>query len=450
MKKYLAFIVSLSVIGILIYHFFPFELFRSAKDLNIVFISIDTLRADRLSCFGYPKNTSPEIDRISKEAVSFNNAMICSTFTAPSHASMLTGLYPSSHGNLTNGYVLPAANLTLAEALKKSGYNTAAFVAAKGILGKQFGFAQGFDYFSEGDTGTRKAEEVTVELLNWLDQFAEKDKFFIWVHYYDVHCDYKAPAPYYNMYYSDYAGGLDPTSKCGKADYNKMDLNEDDFSFINALYDGEIRYVDHSIGILYRKLLKLGIMDHTIFIITSDHGELLGERELIGHNLSVYDTEIVVPLIIRHPELESAGKIIPDQVESIAIMPAILDMVDVKVDRNYDAAGLFPLLKNKELKTGVGYSETAMEKGMEQFVCSRTVEWKCIWNETSNNFELYSLQDDPGELNNLADEEKPLTDLQKNAFLQWTETKKKYSRDKLQEISESVKDNLKTLGYVNQ
>ena len=208
---------------------------RLRGSYNLMLVTIDTLRADHLGAYGYSRNTSPVIDGLAEESVLFENAIVPVAFTGPSHASMLTGLYPSGHGVLTNGYGLAATNLTLAEALRDKGYQTAAFVAARAILGSGSGFDQGFEFFDEGRSRKRRADEVTRQAVRWLRERVDDGNFFLWVHYYDIHCDYYAPEPFFEMFDVGYTGAIDPKAKCGKPHYNKMELSEEDLTLHKSL-----------------------------------------------------------------------------------------------------------------------------------------------------------------------------------------------------------------------
>ncbi|MCP4602169.1 MAG: sulfatase-like hydrolase/transferase [Proteobacteria bacterium] len=452
MKKISAILIIIIGAAVLAYFFLQNRSLSPKKkfsdNYNVILVTIDTLRADHLGCYGYPRDTSPVMDDFADKAVLFKNAIIPSPFTGPSHASMLTGLYPAEHGVLTNGYELDKDNLTLAEALRKHGYQTAAFVAARWVLGEEFGFDQGFEVFKEGKHRERRAAAVNKQAIRWLKKKGNKGSFFAWVHYYDVHCDYNAPEPFFNMFYPNYKGRIDPRGKCGKPHYNKMELNDDDLQYIRALYDAEIRYADNQVGTLFKTIKKLGLSDKTIFIITSDHGESLGERGLIGHNLCLKDYEIHVPLIIKHPELKSAPMRINHQVELKSLMPTILDMLDIKHDVILAQKSFWPLLKGGKVNEKFAYSETAVEKGRNKSYSIRSLDWKLTLSRDSKP-ELYSLKN-TDESNNLADIHPETAASMRDLLEDWIRIQEKTSTDKTQNISQEVIEKLKALGYVNQ
>ena len=231
---------------------------------NILLISIDTCRADHLSCYGHKKNTTPNIDSIAKTGIRFENAITPVPQTLPSHSSMLTGTTPLYHGvHDNNGYKLSHSNITLAQILKNKGFTTAAFISAF-VLDSQFGLSQGFgtynDRFEEelNSNGIveRRAEETSSLAMKWLDDH-KAEPFFLFLHYFDPHMKYDPPEPFA-------------------------------LEFSDNLYAGEIAYTDHWIGKVLDKLKETGLYDSTLIIITSDHGEMLGEHREVTHAYYIY------------------------------------------------------------------------------------------------------------------------------------------------------------------
>ena len=429
------------------------DLIRDREDrlrgsYNLILVTIDTLRADHLGAYGYSRNTSPVIDGLAEEAVLFENAIVPVAFTGPSHASMLTGLYPSGHGVLTNGYRLAATKLTLAEALRGKGYQTAAFVAARAILGRGAGFDQGFEVFDEGKSRKRRADEITSQAVRWLQERADSGNFFLWVHYYDIHCDYYAPEPFFEMFDVGYTGAIDPKAKCGKPHYNKMELSEEDLTYIRALYDGEIRYVDQHIGVLLRQVEELGLKQKTLLILTSDHGESLGERGVIGHNLALHDYEIRAPLIIRHPALEGSHQRIRQQVELVSLMPTIFDLLEVSHDAALAGESFAPLLVGKESAHRFAYTQMGPVKGREPSYSLRGEDWKLLLHPDARE-ELYPL-DHGGEATNLADERPELAASMKAVLQRWIEAQGEAPAALTEEISQETKRELEELGYIEE
>jgi arylsulfatase A-like enzyme len=272
---------------------------------NIVLISIDTCRADYLSCYGYERKTTPNIDSVAEGSILFENVITPIPQTLPAHCSMLTGTTPLYHGIHDNlGYQLGPSNITLAEILSENGYKTGAVIGSF-VLDSQFGLKQGFDSYSdhfedEVTTGRfieRKAEEVSRFGIEWL-QKNYNENFFLFLHYYDPHFRYEPPEPFAS-------------------------------SFEDNLYAGEVAYTDHCIGQVIQKLKKLGVYDSTLLIITSDHGEMLGEHGEIEHGYFIYQSAIKVPLIIK-----LAGQNKPQKISHLAslndIVPTICGLLGIQ------------------------------------------------------------------------------------------------------------------------
>lgn len=246
------------------------------KVRNVVVISIDTCRADYLSCYGFKRRTTPNIDALAREGVLFKSALSPVSMTLPAHSSMMTGTYPPTHGvHLNNGERLDDSNITLAEILKAAGYHTAAFISGF-TLDSRFGMNQGFDTYEcnfskkvEGHLSERTGEEVNQSALPWLGEHSTTP-FFLFLHYFDAHAPYEPRLPY------------------------SVDYADD-------LYSGEIAYVDFCIGQVVDRLRALGLYDNTLLIITSDHGESLGDHGEETHTYFAYNSTLHVPLVVHMP-----------------------------------------------------------------------------------------------------------------------------------------------------
>ena len=256
----------------------PHYVSGSLKDDNVLLITLDTTRADHLPMYGYKNVQTPGLDRLAETSFIFEDAIAHVPLTLPSHTSILTGQLPIGHGIRDNeGFLVDPKVETLASILKKNGYATAAFVSAF-VLDARWGLNQGFDSYFDNfnqyqevnrDDIQRRAEQTASEVVKWLP--ANKDRrFFCWVHFYDPHDPYDPPEPYASMY---------PQNR----------------------YDGEIAYMDRSVGQLLAKLEELGVSDRTLVIVTGDHGEGLGEHDELTHGMFLYSTTLQVPLLIRIP-----------------------------------------------------------------------------------------------------------------------------------------------------
>ncbi len=347
---------------------------------NVILISIDTCRADRLSCYGFDKQTTPNIDAVAAEGILFRNAAAPTGLTRPSHATMLTGMIPPYHGVHANGFAwLEKHNTTLAEILKEHEYETAAMISSF-IMDSQFGLDQGFDVYNDdypkpteaNQYPERRGEEVTQLAGKWLEQHREQP-FFLFAHYYDPHDPYDPPEPFATQFADD-------------------------------LYSGEIAYADFCIGKLIQKIKSLCLYDSSLIIITADHGESLGEHNEPTHGYFVYDSVIKVPLIVKPPG-GCQARVVSEIAGLIDIVPTILKQLKIPVPEAVTGQDLseFAFDTPKTAEARYIYCESLMPV---QYECNPLLavvgkNWKYI--ETRNS-ELYDLIADPGETNNVITE----------------------------------------------
>jgi tetratricopeptide (TPR) repeat protein len=394
---------------------------------NLLLITIDTLRADHLGCYGYHQVKTPSIDGLAKEGVLFSKAFTPVPITLPSHVTIMTGLYPIQHGIRNNGnFILGPDFTTLAEVMKAQGYRTGACIGAF-VLDSLFGLDQGFDFYDdslpkEGAAATlleneRKAEAVTQAGLNWI----EKNKaapFFLWLHYFDPHAIYLPPSPF-------------------KEEYK------------GHLYDGEIAYTDSCIGDLFQGMENLGLMDRTIIILTSDHGEGLGEHGEPTHAIFIYDSTLQIPLIIRDPRGVLPSEKINALVSTLDILPTILDLFDLSskeiIHVKLEGKSLLPLIMKKvnslhnEILCESLYPE--LNFGWSRIEGIRTSDWKYV---SAPRPELYHLAEDPKEAKNI------FTQTNKIWQEKLTSLKAALGPEKESRVSldDEVKQRLESLGYV--
>jgi arylsulfatase A-like enzyme/Flp pilus assembly protein TadD len=359
-----------------------------SKSPNVVLITIDTLRADHVGCYGDRQAHTPNLDSLGREGVQFRTVVTAVPLTLPSHCSIMTGTYPTLHGVRDNlGYNLGTSPPTLAEILKKNGYNTAAFVGAA-VLDAERGLNRGFDTYSSPfhrkmrrdnpinfnlQDLQRPAEAVIADALGWMSaQSAHSSKpFFVWIHLYDPHTPYDPPARFR--------------------------------AILKNPYDGEIAYADNAIGKFFAYLKEHGLYDPTLIIATSDHGESFGEHGEYNHGFFIYDTTLLVPLIIKPP----AGSGIPRRpidvpVKTIDIAPTALQFLGMAPPSIMQGSGLLPLMLGKTgaLSTSVAYSESFYpnEFGWSELRSIRSGHLKYI---EAPKPELYELTQDPKETGNL-------------------------------------------------
>lgn len=352
------------------------------RELNLLVVTLDTTRADRLGCYGYRDIRTPTLDALAAGGAMFEQAYATAPLTLPSHSSLFTGKYPPSHGVRDNGgYFLAQTESTLAETLRAQGYSTGGFVSAY-VLDHRWGIAQGFDrYFDDFDLLKfktvsmgdiqRRGDATLEQTVDWIRQQAGR-KFFAWLHLYDPHSPYEPPEPYLTAY-------------AGRA------------------YVGEIAYADSLVGQLISELSRTGRLGQTLVVVVGDHGESLGEHNESSHAFFVYDATMHVPLILSGPWPGLAGRRIPDVVSLVDIMPTVLDLLGIEPPAGMQGQSLRPLLEGRSLPhPTTAYSESFYSRyhfGWSDLRSLRTGKYRFI---EAPRPELYDTTRDPGELENLA------------------------------------------------
>jgi choline-sulfatase len=290
---------------------------------NVLLISIDTLRADHLGAYGFPRPTTPNIDAVAREGVLFKNARTPVPMTLPAHVSLLTGTLPPTHGlrdNLANR--LPDASLTLAEMLKPRGFTTGAIVSSF-VLDRRFGTSQGFDSYDDrfqavhkiGDLNERKGDETTRLAREWLDEHKEQP-FFLFVHFYDPHDPYEPPEPFASQW-SEHP------------------------------YEGEVAFADACVGQVLEKLRQLGLYEDTLIVIVGDHGEMLGEHGELNHGFFIYEGALRVPLVVRVPRARAAPRQVDLPVSLIDVVPTVVSLVGAEVPKEVQGVDLSPWIAGR-------------------------------------------------------------------------------------------------------
>ncbi len=346
--------------------------------LNVLMITLDTTRADYLGCFGRKYARTPNIDRIAREGVLFTQCTTCSGMTLPSHASIMTGVYPFVHGARRNGTTrLSNANVTLAETLKANGASTAATVASF-VLNRQFGTDQGFDTYhdviisgaKDAQKAERKGDDIADDALDLLRNVAGQH-FFLWVHFYDPHDPYESPV-----------------------------VAERDSP---VAYAHEISFMDGQVGRLLDALGELELEQKTLVVVVADHGEGLGDHGELHHGNFLYDSVLHVALMFRLPGVIPAGLEIPEQVRTIDITPTILEALGIAAGDEMQGVSLFPLIAGEERNLGLlAYAETFENQVKLNLSQLRSVVYGGYKYIHAPTPELYDLGNDPGELRNLA------------------------------------------------
>jgi len=346
---------------------------------DVFLITIDTLRADHVHCYGYELVQTPSLDQLAKQGVRFTQAFTPSPITNSSHASILTGLRPSSHGVSDFGVPLAASRLTLAETLKTRGYRNAAFIGAVILDSKALapGLDRGFEFYDNfpatAETKSRwgrlerRGMEVVEHAETWLNAHPA-GPHFVWVHLYDPHDPYEPPPPYSETYK-------------------------------DRLYDGEIAYADSALGHFLAYLKKRGWYESSLIIVVGDHGEGLGEHHEDTHGIFLYDSTTHIPLLVKLPEERSAGRTVEAQVSTTDIMPSILEVLGVPAPASLDGESLAPFFAGTGAgpRTVFGETDYPLRFGWAPLRSVRREGLKFI---EAPKPELYDLPADPGELRN--------------------------------------------------
>lgn len=361
--------------------------------LNLVVVTLDTTRADRLGCYGSKDVLTPHFDRLAARGTLFEQAVSATPLTLPAHSSLFTGLLPGGHGVRDNGgFHLAEERLTLAEILRDKGWATGGFVAAY-VLDRRWGIAQGFDHYlddfdlskfksvSMGDI-QRPGDEVVKHGLEWIrtvsgasGSASSEKPFFAWLHLYDPHTPYAPPEPFAGQY-------------AGRP------------------YNGEIAWTDEVVGRLLDGLNGLGLTERTLVAVIGDHGESLGEHGETGHGFFVYEPTTRVPFLLAGPYPGLAGRRVPGVVRQIDLLPTLLELLGVEAPATQGQSLVPAILGRPDAPVLTGYSEAFYARyhyGWSELRALRQGRWHFI---EAPRPELYDLEADPGEQRNLASEER--------------------------------------------
>lgn len=447
-------------------------LFRTQDEApNVILVSLDTLRADHLACYGYSRATSPNLDKLAADSVLFQNTFASSPWTLPSHVSLLTGLDEVNHGVRTLSDKMNPGLPVLADYLRVRGFVTGAFTGG-GFVHGIYGFSRGFDSFRiEGRVlSNNGAQTLADSVLPWLENNRRR-KFFLFLHTYQIHQPYFSPAPFNKMF-------LDPDAALDRVDPGGLRLNMENRyqpateaqrrNYI-GLYDAEIRYTDEAlIGVLVDRLKTLGLYDRTMLVVTSDHGEEFFEHKAWEHGHALYNESIKVPLLVKFPGSREGGTRVKKIVRLTDIMPTILEEMGIDFPRKaLDGRSLLELVRERE---GQGPERTFRSERSGDLVEDRIPgrkavnqgSFKVIVNEpftpeqlayfrfpppNRERLEVYDLAADPGETLNLALSRPDLA----RSLRKYLEERMKPTGKRPAPSSASIEDvreELKALGYI--
>jgi choline-sulfatase len=391
---------------------------------DVYLVTIDTLRADHVHCYGYAAIRTPTLDSLADDGIRFTEAFTPSPITNTSHASILTGLLPGSHGVTDFGVPLSAQHPTVAEALKKSGYKTAAFIGAVILDSKTLapGFDRSFDYYDnfpehpQGKSRWGRVERRGMDVVQHAEAWLTKHStgpHFVWVHLYDPHDPYEPPAPY-SQTYKDH------------------------------LYDGEIAYADSALGHFINYLKQTGRYGNSIVVVVGDHGEGLGEHREETHGIFLYDATTHVPLILKLPSGVHAKAVVQAQVRTMDIVPTLLELVGAPAMEQSEGESLTPYLTNVNPGDRPAFGETdyPLRFGWAPLRSVRSQGVKFI---EAPRPELYNLETDPGELHSEYDAKDSRVEKARTMLAEVA--KREAPPEMIQKSTGAADTQLKSLGY---
>jgi arylsulfatase A-like enzyme/Tfp pilus assembly protein PilF len=399
-------------------------------DLNLLLVTLDTTRADRIHAYGFQGIETPNLDRLAAEGVLFEQAVAPAPLTLPAHSSIFTGKFPPAHGVRDNGgFFLDDRETTLAERLRDKGFTTGGFVGAY-VLDRKWGVAQGFQtYYDDFDltkyqslslgSVDRPGNEVADHAIDWLEKTGSR-RFFGWVHFYDAHSPYDPPEPFKTRYQG-------------------------------RPYAGEIAFVDSQVGRLLAYLDQRNLARNTIVVVMGDHGESLGEHGEGTHGFFVYQATMHVPLLIRTPYDVTAGRRVRDTVRSIDILPTMLELLGLKRDESLEGTSVAPLMTGAKQELGLAaYSEAVYPRyhfGWSDLRALTSGRYKYV---AAPRPELYDLQQDPEEAHNIYPERQALGDRMQQELVAMEKgmTAAAAAPTKAVEVDPDARARLAALGYV--
>jgi len=426
------------------------------KNINVILISIDTLRPDHLSCYGYKRNTTPFLDKIAKDGIIFKNVISSSSWTAPAMASLFTSLNSSTHkilrgtfrdGNVYNQEVLQNSLNTIPMILKKNGFFTMGF-ANNLILSKKSGFAKGFDVFVY--TRYFNSKKLNETIMNFKNKYLKKDKnFFLWIHYFDPHWPYSAHSPWIEKYASKKNFEYIDFKTKSTAFLNKYKLDKNNKELLDNLidrYDSEINFLDENIKNLFK---ALPVEDNNLVIVTADHGEEFLEHNGFNHGNNLYNQTIRIPLIIKLPAYMNIKKIsIDEDVGIIDIFPTILDILNIPEDSKFEGKSFLSLMKNGKI-SGNRVIISELYRNNKKIISSTQGRWKYIHYYKTKKTELFDLKNDKYEIENLVDKNPAISSYLENKINKSLESSKgKKTKTKLVAPDKNTVKALKSLGYI--
>lgn len=411
---------------------------------NIVLISIDTLRADHLGAYGYPKPTSPRLDELAAGGVTFLNAYAHSSYTPPSQTSILTSLHPSVHGVWFHNMAASREVPMLAEILHQGGYDTGAMTELPATH-----YKRGFDTYQllKPLRNRKNARKNQRRIGRWLDARGERP-YFLFLHFFAVHLPYAPQDKYLRMFESDYDGTLGDSVTLKQLEPirdGSLQARPEDWDHLRALYDAEIAFLDDFLGELFDRLRADGSFDSTVFAIVSDHGEQFGEHGSLGHAGGLWEYILRTPLILAGPGIP-AGTVIHAPARNIDVAPTLLRLAGLGLPAWYEGADLAPIWRGEETDDRVVIAEKRCCRALV------SANWKYAIILETGEETLFDLGTDPGEKTNLIDELPEVAARMRELATHW-DAKLAKRRAEIEQgvevtLSEDEIRRLKALGYL--
>jgi arylsulfatase A-like enzyme len=427
----------------------------TSRPRGFLLLVLDTLRADRLSVYGNPRQTSPTIDALAADGIVFERAQSLAPWTLPSFLGLLSGSYPAGR----------QLGTSLVESLEDAGYGTAAFTEG-GFVSRVFGMDRGFDLWWEeegvvrldAEGGGRSGIEHTFQAaIDWLERNHERP-FFLMVHTYEPHLPYRR-----REYVSEIdRGTLSATFEIAHHRAirdGRLEAGSSEVDYVRALYDGGVRAADRGVGRLLEALAEAGLSDEVVVVVTSDHGEDLGDRDpriLGGHGHGLHDELLRVPLVVYDPHHDYPIDSITDQVRLIDVLPTLLELAGVQPPAGIAGRSLVPMMLGDELGNRFAYAGFPHGRYPERFAAVSDGRWKLIANLASDRavprLELYDLTRDPEERHNLVHENRQERNRLAGALAREQEAIRRLAASSYQpaaELSDRHREQLRALGYLD-
>ncbi len=415
---------------------------------NLLILLVDTLRADHLGLYGYERDTTPNLDRFAADSLVFTKAISQSSWTMPATASLLTGLSPLDHG-VTDGQALAFEFETVAERLQEAGLTTFG-LSANPIVGREEGFHQGFERFIH--LPWLRADQVNELFSAFLEEHQDL-RWFAYLHYIDPHDPYDAPESTKGVFTKDYKGPFSRRRQFNKLvesinfGWGEKPYTDRDIEYLRSAYDEEILFWDMEFGRLFEAMRQLGVLENTIIIVTSDHGEEFLDHGKLKHGLQLYNELIRVPLLIRAPGLVSPGRR-KQPVETRNLIQAALGVM-VPEGGSVGSKGLLAERPGRQIPafSHTNHALLPDQKGRTTLVSVQDDEWKYITFVDHGRFELYNLQEDPSETVNYAQQRPEVSSRYQKLLERWFAQSRPTPTGASDASPETV-EKLRALGYI--